>query len=77
MVMNNKATSNRPAPESLQGQIAELKRERGKRVGVYPRLIDTGRLTREAAARQQMSLDAAIETLIRLAEREGGEHEGR
>ena len=73
----NVKTSNRPAPESLQGQIAELKRERAMRINVYPRLIDQGKLMPQQAHRQQAALDAAIETLIRVAEREGGEHEGR
>jgi hypothetical protein len=73
----NDRTSNRPAPESLQGQIAELKRERAMRTNVYPRLIDSGRLTVALAARQNTALDAAIETLIRLAEREGGQHASR
>jgi len=76
-MLNSQRTTSRPAPESLQGQIAELKRERSMRVNVYPRLIEQGKLKPEQAHRQQAALDAAIETLIRLAEREGGEHAGR
>jgi hypothetical protein len=75
-MLNNKPTRDRPSPESLQGQIAELRREQSMRKSVYPRLIETGRLKPQQAARQQLALDAAIETLIHLAER-GGDHEGR
>jgi hypothetical protein len=76
-MLNSQRTTSRPAPESLQGQIAELKRESAMRRNVYPRLIDSGRLKFDQAAWQTKALDAAIETLIRLAEREGGEHAGR
>lgn len=75
MALNN--VSNRPAPETLAGQIAELKRESAMRRQVYPRLIESGRLNLNQAARQVQALDAAIETLIRVAEREGGKYEGR
>lgn len=75
MALNN--ASNRPAPESLAGQIAELKRESAMRRQVYPRMIDAGRLKFDQAAHQVKALDAAIETLIRLAQREGGKYEGR
>lgn len=61
----------RPEPQSLAGQIAELKRERAMRTNVYPKLIASGRLQPEAASRQNASLDAAIQTLVRLAEQGG------
>jgi hypothetical protein len=55
-------------PASLAGQITELKRERALRANVYPKLIAAGRLDPSAAQRQTQALDAAIATLVALAE---------
>jgi len=51
-----------PAP-SLMCVIAELKREKGMREHVYPRLIDIGKITEEQALYQQRCLSEAIELL--------------
>lgn len=47
-------------PITNADKLAELKRERGQRERVYPRLIDGGGLSREKAARQIEVLDACI-----------------
>lgn len=49
-----------PAP-SLMCVIAELKRELKMREHVYPRLIDSGKLTEEQALFQQRCLEEAID----------------
>lgn len=52
-------------PPTLQAQLAELKRERGKRNGVYPVLIAKGTLKQAAADHHNRGLDGAIATLER------------
>lgn len=53
-------------PPSLMCVIAELKRERSMREHVYPRLIDSGKITEETALYQNRCLDEAIELLEAL-----------
>ncbi|WP_428673625.1 hypothetical protein [Reyranella sp.] len=60
------ATVGRFPPPSLAVVIAELKRERGMRERVYPRLIDNGTLTEEKALFQQRCLEEAIDRLEEL-----------
>lgn len=51
---------------SLAEQLQELRRERKMRVFVYPRLISSGKLKPDDAARYNLALDAAIVTLDEL-----------
>jgi hypothetical protein len=48
---------------SLSDAIAELRREQVQRGRVYPRLIHSGALTKQAAERQNERLAAAIRFL--------------
>lgn len=57
---------------SLRDQIAELKRELAMRKQVYPSLIDRGKLKRVDANRQNMTMKAALKTLMRLEEQNTG-----
>jgi hypothetical protein len=50
----------------LRDQLAELKRERGMRLHVYPRLLASDKLTDAQAVLQLDRLSAAIETLEEL-----------
>lgn len=49
-------------------KLAELKRERGQRLHVYPRLIEAGKLTREKADRQLALINSIIEDYEARAE---------
>jgi hypothetical protein len=61
-------------PASLAVQLAELKREKAMRAGVYPAWVQNRKLTQRAADYQMNGLDGAIATLERLAAaRERGE----
>lgn len=60
------ATVGRFPPPSLMCVIAELKRERGMRQHVYPRLIDNGTITEEKALYQMRCLEEAIDRLEAL-----------
>lgn len=48
---------------TIQAQIAECNRELGQRRHVYPRLIESGKLTQAAADRQTKDLTDAVHTL--------------
>lgn len=63
------ATVGKFPPPSLMAVIAELKRERDMRTRVYPRLIDSERLTEEKALYQQRCLEEAIDLLEGLQAR--------
>jgi hypothetical protein len=57
----------------LDDQIREVERELGARRHVYPRLIDSGKLTRQKADRQMAVMAAVAATLKALkAQRENG-----
>lgn len=49
-------------------KLAELKRERGQRAHVYPRLIEAGKLTRDKAERQLAVLNSIIDDYEARAE---------
>lgn len=48
--------------------IREIDRELGQRCGVYPRLIDAGKLTQAKADRQVAVLQAARAEIVKLDE---------
>jgi hypothetical protein len=56
-------------------KLREAKREVGQRKRVYPRLIEKGSLTREAADRQTAIMQAIVEDYERQAQAE--ESQGR
>lgn len=58
-------------PASLAAQLAELKREKKMRAGVYPHWIQTRKMTQAQADYQVGALDGAIATLDTLVRATG------
>lgn len=56
----------RSAIVSLSEQVACVRREIGMRERVYPGLVDKGKMTPRAALREQLAMQAVLETLERL-----------
>lgn len=57
----------RKDPLTLPAQIAELKRERAMRDRVFPKFVESGRLTQDEADYRCACLDGAIASLVTLA----------
>lgn len=51
---------------ALADQIACVRREIAMRARVYPRRIADGRMTAEAAAREQAAMTAVLQTLVEV-----------
>lgn len=49
-----------PADVRLEDKVAELERELGVRRGVYPRWIQSGKISREHAHRRIITLEAIL-----------------
>lgn len=64
-------------PASLATQLAELRRERKQRVGVYEHLIANRKLDRRTADHRNSALDGAIATLERLVDAQARGEPGR
>ena len=64
-------------PASLSVQLAELRREKKMRAGVYQHWIETGKIKRDVAAYQTNALDGAIATLERLVDAQNRGEPGR
>jgi len=58
-------------PASLPAQLAELKREKKMRAGVYAHWIASGKIKREVADYQTNALDGAIRTIETLVAASG------
>jgi hypothetical protein len=68
--MHNRTDSdlfNGTLPIALDAQVREVEREIALRRRVYPRWIESGRLTQSAADRQIAVMQAVLETLRRSA----------
>lgn len=53
-----------PPKVSLERQIRCVKRELGKRKGVYPRWVASGRMTQEQADDEREAMEAVLATLL-------------
>jgi hypothetical protein len=56
-------------PPTLGEQIAEIEREIALRARVYPRMLETGKLSATAARRQMRCLRAVLQTLVKLEDK--------
>ena len=59
-------------PPSIPDQIAELERELGLRQRVYPRWVREGKLREGVAEERMRRLEAARDSLVRLAKIDAG-----
>lgn len=54
------------APVSLQDQLECAKRELAMRRRVYPKFVDSGRMTPRSAEREIRAMSAIVDTLVKL-----------
>jgi hypothetical protein len=53
---------------TLQDMINEVRTEIALREKVFPRLVQSGRMKREAADKRQALMKAVLDTLVKLSE---------
>lgn len=53
----------------IEDQVKAIEREIGYRARVYPRLVQSGRMTANDARKQTLTMQAVLETLQGIAEK--------